>query len=52
MKEKEIERRSVTLEMRARQDEQTKQYIIEGRPIVYDVVTDLGGFMKLSKKGR
>ena len=51
MKEKEIERRSVTLEMRARQDEQTKQYIIEGRPIVYDVVTDLGWIYEVVEKG-
>lgn len=51
MKEKEIERRSVTLEMRARQDEETKQYIIEGRPIVYDVVTDLGWIYEVVEKG-
>lgn len=51
MKEKEKERRSYDFEFRARQDEENNRYIIEGRPIVYDSMTDLGWFYEVIEKG-
>ena len=47
---KELERRSYTFEIRAEADEKD-QYIIVGRPIVYDQRTDLGWFDEIIAKG-
>lgn len=49
MKEKEC--RSYEFEIRAKQDEQNNRYIIEGRPIVYDSMTNLGCFFEIIEKG-
>ena len=47
---KELERRSYMFEIRAEADEKD-QYIIVGRPIVYDQRTDLGWFDEIIAKG-
>ena len=46
---KELERRAYTLEVRAAED--NGQYMLSGRPIVYDALTDLGFFDEIIDKG-
>lgn len=50
MKEKELERRNYNFEIRAEQDEENR-YVIEGRPILYDSMTDLGFMNEIIEKG-
>lgn len=49
MNKKEAEIREYCFEIRAEQDE--KNGILEGRPIVYDAMTDLGWFDEVIEKG-
>ena len=49
MNKKEAEVREYCFEIRAKQDE--KNGILEGRPIVYDAMTDLGWFDEVIEKG-
>lgn len=46
---KELERRAYTFEVRAAED--SGQYMLSGRPIVYDALTDLGFFDEIIDKG-
>lgn len=49
MKKKELERRAYNFEVRAEENE--KGYMITGRPIVYNSMTDLGYFNEVIERG-
>ena len=51
MNKKELISRSYSFEVRADKDDKEQRYMIEGRPIVYDSVTDLGFIDEIIEKG-